>query len=156
VPCALQDGVIARKKILDVFLQPKHIEVSLLVWYIFCVISTGRSGLTDRKLCSNKFTWCFHKQNYYIKVYHSSENKLFRALCTHKDSVNESQKPGVSAFLVNVVWFTLVKLVEISQCVLRNTRRIARKLSKINLLWLNIYLDLRPSYKMGRSNHFGD
>ena len=30
-----------------------------------------------------------------IKVYHSSENKLFRALCTHKDSVNESQKPGV-------------------------------------------------------------
>ena len=30
-----------------------------------------------------------------IKVYHSSENKLFRALCTHKDNVNESQKPGV-------------------------------------------------------------
>ena len=23
-----------------------------------------------------------------IKVYHSSENKLFQALCTHKDSVN--------------------------------------------------------------------
>jgi hypothetical protein len=37
VPCALQDGVIARKKISDVFLQPKHIEVSLLVWYLFCV-----------------------------------------------------------------------------------------------------------------------
>ena len=30
-----------------------------------------------------------------IKVYHSSENKLFRALCTHEDNVNESQKPGV-------------------------------------------------------------
>jgi hypothetical protein len=30
-----------------------------------------------------------------IKVYHSSENKLFRALCTHKDNVNEFQKPGV-------------------------------------------------------------
>jgi hypothetical protein len=30
-----------------------------------------------------------------IKVYHSSENKLFRALCTHKDNVNESQKPCV-------------------------------------------------------------
>ena len=30
-----------------------------------------------------------------IKVYHSSENKLFRALCTHKDNVNEPQKPGV-------------------------------------------------------------
>ena len=27
-----------------------------------------------------------------IKVYHSSENKLFRALCTHKDNINESQK----------------------------------------------------------------
>jgi hypothetical protein len=30
-----------------------------------------------------------------IKVYHSSENKLFRAHCTHKDNVNESQKPDV-------------------------------------------------------------
>jgi hypothetical protein len=36
VPCALQDGVIARKEISDVFLQPKHIGVSLLVWYVFC------------------------------------------------------------------------------------------------------------------------
>ena len=36
VPCALQDGVIARKKILYVFLSPKHIGVSLLVWYLFC------------------------------------------------------------------------------------------------------------------------
>ena len=24
--------------------------------------------LTDRKLCSNKFTWCFHKQNYYTLI----------------------------------------------------------------------------------------
>jgi hypothetical protein len=65
--------------------------------------------------------------------------RLIRALCTHKDNVNESQKPGVyTAFLVNVVWFTLVKLVEISQSVLRNTTRIARKPSKINMLWLNI------------------
>jgi hypothetical protein len=31
VPCALQDGVIARKKNSDVFLQPKHIGVSLPV-----------------------------------------------------------------------------------------------------------------------------
>ena len=30
-----------------------------------------------------------------IQVYHSSEDKLFRFLCTHKDSVNEFQKPGV-------------------------------------------------------------
>jgi hypothetical protein len=73
-----------------------------------------------------------------IKVYHSSKNKLFRALCTHKGNINESQKPGVYRILVNVVWFTLVKLVEISRYVLGNTRRIARKPSKINLLWLNI------------------
>ena len=30
-----------------------------------------------------------------IRVYHSSENKLFSALCTHKDGVDEFQKPGV-------------------------------------------------------------
>ena len=31
-----------------------------------------------------------------IQLYHSSENKLFRSLCTHnKDSVNEFRKPGV-------------------------------------------------------------
>ena len=29
------------------------------------------------------------------RVDHSSEGKLFRSLCTHKDSVNEFQKPGV-------------------------------------------------------------
>ena len=30
-----------------------------------------------------------------IQLYHSSENKLFRSLCAHRDSVNEFQKPGV-------------------------------------------------------------
>ena len=30
-----------------------------------------------------------------IQLYHSSENKLCRSLCTHKDTVNEFQKPGV-------------------------------------------------------------
>ena len=30
-----------------------------------------------------------------IQLYYSSENKLFRSLCTHKDSVNEFQKLGV-------------------------------------------------------------
>ncbi len=30
-----------------------------------------------------------------VQVYHSSQNKLCRSLCTHKDSVDESQKPGV-------------------------------------------------------------
>ena len=31
-----------------------------------------------------------------IQVYHSSENKLFRSLCTHNDRVNEFQKPVVN------------------------------------------------------------
>ena len=30
-----------------------------------------------------------------IQLYHSSENKLFRSPCTHKDNVNEFLKPGV-------------------------------------------------------------
>ncbi len=30
-----------------------------------------------------------------VQVYHSSQNKLFRSLWTHKDSVDESQKLGV-------------------------------------------------------------
>ena len=44
-----------------------------------------------------------------IKVYHSSENKLFRALCTHKDSVNESQKPGK----INLLWLNIPGLTTI-------------------------------------------
>ena len=42
-----------------------------------------------------------------------------------------------TVFLVNVVWFTLMKLAEISLNVLKNIRLIARKLSLINRLWLN-------------------
>ena len=34
-----------------------------------------------------------------IQVYHSSEDKLFRSLCTHKDRVNEFQEPGVYRIL---------------------------------------------------------
>ena len=41
-----------------------------------------------------------------------------------------------TVFLVG--WFTLVKLAEISLNVLKNIRLIARKLSLINRLWLNI------------------
>ena len=62
-----------------------------------------------------------------IQLYHSSENKLFRSLCTHKDSVNEFQKPVCTAFHVNVVWYILVKLAEISHYVLKNIRLTARK-----------------------------
>ena len=46
-----------------------------------------------------------------IQEYHSSENKLFRSLCTHKDRVLELmnfRNVVCTAFLVNVVWFTSV------------------------------------------------
>ena len=46
-----------------------------------------------------------------IQVYHSSEDKLFRSLRTHKDSV----------------WYILAKLAGISHYVLRNIRLTARK-----------------------------
>ena len=70
-----------------------------------------------------------------VQVYYSSQNKLFRSLCTHKDS---RRNLVCTVFLVNVVWFTLVKLAEISLNVLKNIRLIARKLSLINRLWLNM------------------
>jgi hypothetical protein len=36
-----------------------------------------RSGLTDRKLCSNKFTWCFHKPNYYMFYRHANIQRTY-------------------------------------------------------------------------------
>ena len=39
-----------------------------------------------------------------IQLYHSSENKLFRSLCTHKDSANEFQKPDVYR-IPRELWF---------------------------------------------------
>ena len=62
-----------------------------------------------------------------IQLYHSSENKLFRSLCTHKDSVNEFQKPGVYRIPCECGWYILVKLSEISHYVLKNIRLTARK-----------------------------
>ena len=47
-----------------------------------------------------------------IQVYHSSEGKLFRSLCTHKDRVNEFQKPGV----YRIPWeYGLVSISETSR-----------------------------------------
>jgi hypothetical protein len=40
-----------------------------------------RSGFTDRKLCSNKFTWCFHKQNYYIFYRHANIQRTLLNIC---------------------------------------------------------------------------
>ena len=62
-----------------------------------------------------------------IQLYHSSENKLFRSLCTHKDSVNEFQKPGVYRIPCECVWYILVKLAEICHYVLKNIRLTAGK-----------------------------
>ena len=61
-----------------------------------------------------------------IQLYHSSENKLFRSLCTHKDSVNEFQKPGVYRIPCEC---GLVYICEtkISHYVLKNIRLTARK-----------------------------
>ena len=51
-------------------------QLRLCMSYLLCdwieqvtYYSLIRSGLTDRKLCSNKFTWCFHKRKYYIWCY---------------------------------------------------------------------------------------
>ena len=33
--------------------------------------------LTDRKHCSNKFTWCFHKQNYYMFYRHANIQRTY-------------------------------------------------------------------------------
>ena len=48
-------------------------QLRLCMSYLLCdwieqvtYYSLIRSGLTYRKLCSNKFTWCFHKRKYYI------------------------------------------------------------------------------------------
>ena len=64
-----------------------------------------------------------------VQVYHSSQNKLFRSLCTHKDSVDELQKPGVYLIPCECGLIYMVKLAEISQNVLENITLIARKLS---------------------------
>jgi hypothetical protein len=39
--------------------------------------SSSSSSSSDRKLCSNKFTWCFHKQNYYIFYRHADVERTY-------------------------------------------------------------------------------
>ena len=76
-----------------------------------------------------------------VQVYHSSQNKLFRSLCTHKDSVDESQKPaGVYRIPCEC---GLVYIGEtgrnLSKRLKEHTvRLIARMMSLINRLWLNM------------------
>jgi hypothetical protein len=60
-------------------------------------------------------------QEYYILVH-----KSFRSVCTHK-VINESQKEISTAFLVNMVWFTSVKLAETFPYVLKNPKRNCEK-----------------------------
>jgi hypothetical protein len=55
--------------------KPGSSSVLIIYWW--------RSGLTDRKLCSNKFTWCFHKQNYYMFYHHANiQRTYYRISCT--------------------------------------------------------------------------
>ena len=75
-----------------------------------------------------------------IQLYHSSKNKLFRFLCTasaHRIALMNIRNPVCTAFHVNVVWYILVKLAEISHYVLKNIRLTARKTSQKNQQWLN-------------------
>ena len=50
----------------------------------FITAKLSRSGLTDRKLCSNKFMWCFHKQNYYKESL--DEQYILLLYCMHSNS----------------------------------------------------------------------
>ena len=59
-----------------------------------------------------------------MQVYHSSEDKFFRSLCT---PLMNFRNPKGTAFHVNVVCYTMVKLAQISHYVLKNIRQIARK-----------------------------
>jgi hypothetical protein len=52
-------------------------------------------AFTDRKLCSNKFTWCFHKQNYYMFYRHANVQRtyfsiVYEAMLTFKNAVNST------------------------------------------------------------------
>ena len=62
-----------------------------------------------------------------IQLYHSSENKLFLSLCTHKDIVNEFQKLGVYHIPCERSLVYIGELPEISHYVLKHIRLTARK-----------------------------
>jgi hypothetical protein len=62
-----------------------------------------------------------------------------------------------TAFLVNVVWFTLVKLVEISQYVLKEHKTNCEKAEQDkSAVAKHTWTYDQATIKMGRSNHFGD
>jgi hypothetical protein len=74
----------------------------------------------------------------YTRVYHSSKNQLFRARCTHKEKVVESQEPGVHRIPCEC---GLIYIAETGRNILirlKEHKTNWRKPSKINLLWLNI------------------
>jgi hypothetical protein len=63
----------------------KHIIVSFVETprkFITAKLSIRKPGSSSVliKLCSNKFTWCFHKQNYYktIRLIQAVRNKMLR------------------------------------------------------------------------------
>ena len=62
-----------------------------------------------------------------IQLYHSSENKCFDLSAHIRIPLMNFRNPVCTAFHVNVVWYVLVKLAEISHYVLKNIRLTARK-----------------------------
>ena len=62
-----------------------------------------------------------------IQLYHSSENKCFDLSAHRRIALMNFRNPVCTAFHVNVVWYILVKLAEISHYVLKNIRLTARK-----------------------------
>ena len=51
----------------------------LIICDLFCDLFC-LSGLTDRKLCSNKFTWCFHKQTIICFIAMQTYKELIRLI----------------------------------------------------------------------------
>ena len=83
-------------------------QFSVNLPYIGSAIHTKLKGFWKRLAC--------------IYVYRSTEDKLFRSLCTHKDSVDKFQKPGVYSMPCEcgLVLYALARLTEISHDVLKN------------------------------------
>ena len=70
--------------------------------YLFSFVETPRKFIiaefhqsiisTDRKLCNNKFTWCFHKLNKYIFVLFKAKQVKFRRAATEKRFLSFNSK----------------------------------------------------------------
>jgi hypothetical protein len=84
-------GTTCRKSVTVVNLVNKVITTcSILVTttgnkLYFLSVETPRKFITDRMFCSNKFTWCFHKQKvlYVLSPYKNILQRTGNKLCEH-------------------------------------------------------------------------